>query len=116
MTTSVRPRRFRFGLRTLFVLVAVASVFLAWLTVQLKWIQDRHAALHLTLRMGAAPAPWSIRILGEQGVDRIGVQYLGDERADGARVRAIQLLFPEAHVELGDIDEYGKKHHLPELK
>jgi len=105
MTSAAPPRRrFRFSLRTLFVLVTVLSV---WLGVQMKWIRDRHTALrearpfvrfspHTSgMFQVEHAAPWSIRIFGEQPVNTIlvhaggGNDYSEDE---------LKRLFPEARV------------------
>ena len=98
------------------MLVTVLCVGLGWIGVQLKWIHDRHEALRLTASGGNTMSPWSIRILGEPGIKKIFVQYLGDQRSDEARAAEIQRLYPESHVELVDIEDYGKKHNLPEFK
>jgi len=104
MTTpsSPRHRRFRFSLRTLFVLVLALSVPLAWLSVQLKWIHDRHQALehHDALIVFWAAgnsdpeAPWSIRIFGEKGRTAI---TLRDDKSEAERTR-LKKLFPESIV------------------
>jgi len=107
-----RPARWpQVSLKAFFVLV----MLLGWLGAQVKWIRDRHAVPHLNWEGNCAPAPWSISILGEPGCKFVGVQYLGDTRDDDERVRQIQRLFPEATVELVDVDDYGKKHDLPPL-
>src|SRR5215831_4617125 len=77
----------RFKLRTLFIIVAMLCLPAAWVGNQLMWIHDRHAALdgqgentflafvgpghggHFTVP--DAPAPWLLRIFGEQGVGGI---------------------------------------------
>jgi hypothetical protein len=110
MTSHIPPRRrwFRYSLRTLFVLVTVFGI---WLGVQVKWIRDRHEALNwlreseLTYDYGSAPAPWSIRVLGESGIQMIGSRpttYLGYKEEELPpsplpKLREIQPLFPEAY-------------------
>ena len=97
-----RPsRRLRFGLRTLFVLVTVVSIWTAWVTYSLNWIQQRHEAIDdgwaspVTVlgRPPRASAPGGLWLLGEKGVDLIGVAK-GNER-DFERA---SRLFPEAQI------------------
>src|ERR1051325_1994022 len=98
-TARLESRRwFRFGLRTLFMLVTILGV---WLGVQVKWIRGRHEAIaHHKLLNGeivryakwpvhsnlifirpaeVAKAPWSIRILGETGINTI---FVNEEKQD----------------------------------
>src|SRR5262245_51555998 len=97
MTEPARRRRgwFSYSLRTFFVVLTILGV---WLGVQVKWIRDRHAALEwveavnsrpISTAPGAdwvsmevryqwtnelvVPAPWQIRMLGEDGVAEIHV-------------------------------------------
>jgi hypothetical protein len=63
------PNCFQFSLRTLFVLMTMFCVFLAY---QLNWIQERHKALEELQQSRVVfdtykPAPWSIRLI-ERGV------------------------------------------------
>lgn len=119
---SVLPRRLHFSLRTLFVVMTILGVLLGWLGVQLKWIHDRREALRWIVdyraRAVAAEsrnlvpprkgeivsppdkkAPWSLRILGEGGVERLEVYQ--DWLNEDARYSLDELssLFPEAKVE-----------------
>src|SRR5581483_7339295 len=93
-------------LRTGFALALMLSLFLTWLTIQLRWIRERHVALDLrgqthTLYDGP-PAPWSLRVLGEQGVRGIAVfrDYndwgRGPElsEADRCSIERLESLFP----------------------
>ncbi len=105
----ITPRRrwFRYSLRTLFVVVTVAGV---WLFPKLKWIIDRHDARawigtqaeywdDLQVSQCAEPgvaAPWQLRMLGESGVKVISVVV--DASAADAKQRELEWLFPEAHV------------------
>ena len=105
----MKPRRwFRFSLRTFLVLV---TLFGLWLGVQVKWIRDRHAALEWirepSYRNGKpiagsrkgftskpCPAPFSLRLLGEQGYREI---ILDVTRPDKDYTPAqLRKLFPEA--------------------
>ncbi len=61
----------QFGMRTLFLLVTIGSLVFGWFGVQVKWMHDRREArlADTTPRHypGFAYAPWSLRLLGEQG-------------------------------------------------
>jgi len=82
------------SLKGFFVLVTIFGV---WLGVQVKWIRDRHDALKEVEWVAddadspAPPAPSSLWIFGEQGVERITVP---DSEVDRFRV-----LFPEAQID-----------------
>ena len=91
-----------FTLRTLFVLVAVMAVGLAWLGVQVKWIHDRWEARRRYAGMHIAEvcAPWSIRIFGEHGIGVIGMPPW---QTDAER-KELQGLFPEARIEKGEFN------------
>ena len=100
------------------MLLTIVGLSLGWVAAQLKWIRDRHEALESRrcIRVyGVVPpppsAPWSIRILGEEGISVISVYsktlmaiyYRGDEAVSGGepdqeRLRDIKQLFPEAEV------------------
>ena len=101
----MKPRRwFRFSLRTFFVLVTLLGV---WLGVQFKWIHDRREALRwlidlppvrANIFLTGQKAPWSIRILGANGVGRIEM-HLESPHEDGQfSVAKLKALFPEAEV------------------
>jgi hypothetical protein len=111
-----RRRRLKFSLSAVFILMAVACV---WLGMQVKWIRDRNAALlktaahssstsewkvvrrqkttpkaiETTYQRVQAEAPWSIRILGEKGVASINPGEMPE-----AEIKELQQLFPEAEV------------------
>jgi len=85
-----RPERWpQVSLRGFFMLVALSGV-LCWLGVQVKWITNRHEALSGRLAMIGGKAPWSLRIVGEPGIEAIW--YTGDPE----EWRQLQVLFPEA--------------------
>ena len=117
MTDLYKPRpdrlpRFRFGLRTLFVLL---KVFGLWLGVQVKWVSDRRAARQWIAEhqpepeaAGAGglsgprytwyeikPFPLVLKVLGEQPVYTISVAVGPD---DHKQVERLRKLFPEASV------------------
>jgi hypothetical protein len=107
MIAVLKQHRFRFSLRTLFVVVTILGL---WLFPQLKWILERHSALgwigtqavywhDVPVSQRAhfgTPAPWPIRMLGEAGVDQLSVVVEKDEVA--VKQRELERLFPEADV------------------
>src|SRR5262245_27784228 len=88
----------RFTLRTLFVLVALASIPLGSCTYQLNWIRERRSFIQNETagnwRFDEArpfsPAPWSLRLFGERGAKEAWVYRDDKERAT--------RLFPEAKI------------------
>ena len=109
MTTAFR-RRFRFSLRTLFVLVTVVG---AWLGYELNWIQQRGAfrsrqdvslfGIHGGVHSPPGSMPMSLLILGEERreslsilVDAASFDTLTDD--DCNRAFMARRLFPEARV------------------
>ena len=103
MDEKPRRRWFAFRLRTLFVLVAVASIPLSWVGYSLNWVRDRKRALAetpmfpsggcMTLGWRTTTAPGWLWLMGETGRDRI--ETLG---AQPAQVERLKRLFPEAQV------------------
>lgn len=117
------PFRVRMSLRQLILVVTALCLVLGWLSRQLKWIQDRHEALEDPFNMAynaqvtfegdywligddkTQNAPWSIRLLGQQGVCTI---FVASEPANlrmspgtvdqKERQRWLEGLFPEAEV------------------
>ena len=103
MTTDVAQLRFRFLLRTLFVVLTVVCV---WLGYQLNWIHKRQKARFSFLTSGPIPAagdlalaseaphaPFPLRLFREQGV---GFMVLKSD----ARREHIRDLFPESQVSI----------------
>ncbi|HEY1599342.1 MAG TPA: hypothetical protein VGG64_07050 [Pirellulales bacterium] len=96
-------RRFRFGLGTLFVLIAVAAPALAWTGYSLEWIRDRKQALSETpmfpdggcMMLGSQDitAPGWLWLFGETGRDRIETLHASPEQ-----VERLKHLFPESLV------------------
>ncbi len=100
-------RWFRYSLRTLFIVVTVAGI---WLFPKLKWIMDRNAAHawigtqaeywdDMPVSQCAQPgkdAPWQLRMFGESGVKVISV--VAYPSAADAKQQELERLFPEAHV------------------
>lgn len=108
-------RRFRWSLRTLFVVVTLFSVWLGW---SLNWIHQRHLAaiefdFDSTVVDDPYPAidpfsfvirgraPWQLWLFGEQGYSEIvlapHMRPVMPTIEDRDRIRKI---FPEAKVEL----------------
>ena len=100
-----KPRRrwFSYSLRTFFV---VLTVFGIWLGVQVKWIRARADARRWIEAHKGPPSeiaprsqfkwfPWSLKVLGEQPVDRIDVTVPPYDRQYADRLGE---LFPEAAV------------------
>ena len=95
MNTNPRRRWYQFSLRTMFVLVFVVSVPLAWVGYSLSWIRQRHEALDARLvydfsDSATTTAPGGLWLFGEQGV--IGI-LCSPENAELAR-----RLFPESSI------------------
>lgn len=88
---AIKPRRwFRFSLGAFFVLLTLFGV---WLGVQVKWMRDRDEARKSAAVVSnhsnlGSPAPFALRILGENGVWELMVNP--NETARYKR------LFPEA--------------------
>lgn len=121
--TKATPRRrwFRFGLRTMFVVLTMFSLWLGW---QANWIRERHSLIDAPQQTGVEPeydvisqsmslraplqvetkdAPWPLLWLGERGVYTL---YIRDDmpKAEVARIRA---LFPEAEIDHVSKDYFG---------
>src|SRR5262245_32878590 len=105
------PRRFRFTLRTLFV---VLTLLCLWLGYYAKWAHSRRAArswiqAHMyivpddsisfyPIRSGPT-MPWPLRLFGEQPWEVIELVRMDDAPDVYARqIERIRALFPEADV------------------
>jgi hypothetical protein len=110
--SSVPPRRrFRFALRTLFVLVTVAGVATSWAVVQWRWAEQRRAAIKwlgdqesswYAPALGgklSADAPWSLRMFGERGIVGIGMDVEQFSGPVPYSPEQLKHLFPEAIVD-----------------
>lgn len=91
-------RWFQFRLRTLLVIMTLASVPCAWASYSLKWIADRHRALEsgqfrTSMIWDDRIAPASLRIFGEEGLWSLSV--FGDSPLT---IDEVKRLFPEAKV------------------
>jgi hypothetical protein len=110
MLSASDRRRFRFGLKGLFVLVALVACVLGWRAWCLNWVSQRHEVLnaraweyvtgegHPTRNIYA---PWPLRIFGETGVEKLVVAFESktldasltvDQQTELDRIRR---LFPE---------------------
>lgn len=93
---EIKPkRRFQFSLRTMFVVVTLISIPLAWVGYSLNWIWHRHAALqqpytHSSIHKAAPIAPAGLWMFGEKGV--------GHVTSTPERMEELRKLFPEAVV------------------
>lgn len=90
-------RWFRFSLRTMFIVVTVLG---CWWGYQLNWIRQRHEAIGRNENAIACPAvlgkaPWSLRMLGEQGYS---VLYVPVAPSDPVIAR-LRKLFPESGID-----------------
>jgi hypothetical protein len=105
-------------LKGFFALVALVSVLLAWASLQIQWIRDRHEALHWVesinirpgpdaewgdgdlLRQGPIYAPWPLYLVGEPGVDVVRILKDRVEESDHIHEQVPQLkkLFPESRI------------------
>ena len=112
--TSPNDRRFRFGLRTMFVVAAIGGVFLGFLGWNWQQVRDREKMLRQLMleenRVLWAPqvdssskfsrdAPFVWRLLG---ADYVGAINLPRERFDDDQVQRIRSLFPEAEITVRD--------------
>lgn len=100
-----RRRWYQFSLRTMFVLVTLACVVLAWVGYSLNWIRERRAILRTNamdvsdwigiLIPNGRPverprAPGGLWLFGEKGVTEI--------QSGASSVEHVRRLFPEAVV------------------
>ena len=103
-------RRFRYSLRTMFVVLACVTALGFWLSIQVRWIRERNEAvryhdngLTATINRGR-PAPWQLRVLGARGYGQIHVisdpKVIAIIRPENRPYSMDELkrLFPEADV------------------
>ena|ERR1700722_3385260 len=86
--------RWSFSLRTMFVVVTLLAIPMAWVACQLNWIRERNDFLAADLAIPSRPpypAPWSLRLLGERGQQSILVR-------DCRNYEEARRLFPESLV------------------
>lgn len=118
MSDTPRPR-FRFSLRTLFLVMTLTGCFVGWLSyygrwhqqrqIELIWIKSHRGSGHWLHGVPQPPQlPWSLQLWGDKPVEDIWIAIGTDETreefiAHAARIRG---LFPEAQVRADD-EWYG---------
>jgi len=112
MTYHPRPERWpQVSLKSFFVLVTLLCVFLGWLGMQVKWIQDRNHFLIEELNgderggrtvvsdIGRKKSPWQLRIIECFTGDDFAVYEIMCHSDDPPElIRRAKALFPEAQV------------------
>jgi hypothetical protein len=92
--------KLRFGLRTFFVLIAVAAIPMVWVAFQLNWIRQRHAFMNGPPKLVNSAlhqdAPWPLGWFGERGILEISLK-------DPATAQLAHKLFPEAALWIVDL-------------
>jgi hypothetical protein len=104
-----RRRWFAFRLQTLFVVVAILSIPLAWVGYSLSWIKQRRDAItpkkvsEIDMRDalwpaanpdGPTDAPSGLWVFGEKGIYAIALHW----EASDSDLERVMRLFPEAKV------------------
>ena len=110
---KLRRPRFRFSLRTLFVVVTVGCLVMSWLVYHLNCKHERHEALkRIPFPEHAIPGyppfhfPIGLRLLGEEEVNAIALTVVKTDRERAMlpgvhslkEAHRIKALFPEAYV------------------
>jgi len=117
--------RFRFGLRTVFVVVTLCGLALGWLGVQIKWLRDRRSAIEWVCKQDAfnivrdhashgsgwaitdmydddevraVEAPRSLRLFGETAVALIYVRVQDTQQRAAEHRQHLGRIFPEATI------------------
>ena len=100
----------RYSLRTLFVLITLISLPLAWFAYNLNWKRERDRfaeTYHCGLLMMYSPAktPWPLKLLGA-----IQADYLLNVPKD--RIEEAHALFPESIInpKQEDYDRESRRH------
>ena len=93
----------------MFVLMTLVGFAMAWLGLQVKWINDRHEFLQIgrprgVYAGGTCSAPRRLRLFGESGVQHLSVAKRFEASA--------RRLFPEAKVTIA----HGWERPTAELK
>jgi hypothetical protein len=114
MTATPRRRWFAFSIRTLFVLVTVLG---CWFGYSMNWIHQRRerardddAFVEISNSTPPIPAPFVLRLLGEEGVWRVSIP--GDAPDDD--LERTKTLFPEANVNRSQIRPFTREWYQPE--
>jgi hypothetical protein len=111
MTETISKYRwFRFGLRSLFAVITLAAILVAWLSYNLNWIRERRNApvfyptltTYVVTPSGPTPmtltchSPWPLEWFGEPGCVTVAIAPSLPE----SEVERIRKLFPEAEIEM----------------
>jgi hypothetical protein len=103
-TTGVKcPRRFQFGLRSLFVLITLCGVLLGWQLhlvesrkELLKWIEDAQGSYGIDDFAKPVQVSWLRRLFGDHEITSIELL----DSTDTTQLDRIISAFPEAQVRL----------------
>lgn len=109
-------KHFQFSLRALFILTALAAI---WLGYHMNWIRQRHdyqkwlCESHFTFSgqsQSKRGLPWSLRLLGEAPVTTIDFSDSDTNSAEHHRgVSQISSLFPEAEIAVFPTAEFWQR-------
>lgn len=118
MPTPPRRRWFRFSLRTMFVVVTVFAVFLAWPVGEWRFVQHRKVVLHeVRSSFGSYMGTWPGKPSRHAGIGRLFGDVSVDEIAlipdtTEAQLARVRAAFPEADVyiatDAGFFGAYGR--------
>jgi hypothetical protein len=104
MKPASNHRWFQFSLRTLFVAVTVAALFLGWIGWRLNQARQRENLLQSLgvdgARITRIPAQSSPFMLRKFGTTYIGEILLPSSKFSDADINRVRAIFPEAKIEL----------------
>jgi hypothetical protein len=108
MTAAPKRRWFRFSLRTVFVVVTLVAVGIAWMQSQVKTVRERERLIKTSIFWGVSSQhppriPWVWSLLGAKPVNAIG---LDKDKFSEVDVLRYKVAFPEADVMLGSRDDF----------
>jgi hypothetical protein len=98
MDAKPKRRWYQFSLRTMFVLVFIVSIPMAWVGYSMNWIRERRewTNRHPFLVGGMFPprteGPYGLWLFGEQAVDSVGCKPSEENE--------VRRLFPEARIHI----------------
>jgi hypothetical protein len=107
MTAPPKHRWFRFGLRTVFVLLTIACTAAGWSAYQLNWIRQRHDykrqlkydPIRHIYAFGSSDkqirAPRMLWLFGEEGTEGF---FIFGETVNPNEADELKSLFPEARI------------------
>ena len=110
---KTRRRWFQFGLRSLFIAVALAAIVAVWVAGQLDWIRQRQEIIAEYPTGGTTPgfrAPGLLWLFGEPGIEEVymrsrikaereRLQRPFHEQEEREEVERVRRLFPEAIIQ-----------------